>query len=42
MHVDGAQVWGAMDLDLKSLDVDSFSASAHKWYMGPKEVGLLV
>lgn len=41
VHVDGAQVWGAMDLDLKSLDVDSFSASAHKWYMGPKEVGLL-
>jgi len=41
VHVDGAQVWGAMDLDLASLDVDSFSASAHKWYMGPKEVGLL-
>ena len=41
VHVDGAQVWGAMDLDLKALDVDSFSASAHKWYMGPKEVGLL-
>ena len=41
VHVDGAQVWGAMSLDLKALDVDSFSASAHKWYMGPKEVGLL-
>ena len=41
VHVDGAQVWGAMNLDLKSLDVDSFSASAHKWYMGPKEVGML-
>ncbi len=41
VHVDGAQVWGAMDLDLKLLDVDSFSASAHKWFMGPKEVGLL-
>ena len=41
VHVDGAQVWGAMSLDLKELDVDSFSASAHKWYMGPKEVGLL-
>jgi isopenicillin-N epimerase len=41
VHVDGAQVWGAMDLDLAALDVDSFSASAHKWYMGPKEVGLL-
>ena len=41
VHVDGAQVWGAMNLDLKALDVDSFSASAHKWFMGPKEVGLL-
>jgi selenocysteine lyase/cysteine desulfurase len=41
VHVDGAQVWGAMSLDLKDLDVDSFSASAHKWYMGPKEAGVL-
>ncbi len=42
VHLDGAQTWGAMALDLKDLDVDSYSASAHKWYMGPKEVGLLV
>ena len=41
VHVDGAQVWGAMALDLRDLNVDSFSASAHKWFMGPKEVGLL-
>jgi len=41
VHVDGAQTWGAMALDLKALGVDSFSASAHKWYMGPKETGLL-
>tara|TARA_B100001057_G_scaffold217961_2_gene218114 strand:- start:1012 stop:2262 length:1251 start_codon:yes stop_codon:yes gene_type:complete len=41
VHVDGAQSWGALDLDLKKLKVDSFSASAHKWYMGPREVGLL-
>lgn len=41
VHLDGAQTWGAMDLDLAALGVDSFSASAHKWYMGPKEVGLL-
>lgn len=41
VHVDGAQTWGAMALDLRALDVDSYSASAHKWYMGPKEVGLL-
>lgn len=42
VHLDGAQSWGAMALDLMDLDVDSYSASAHKWYMGPKEVGLLV
>ncbi|MDO9521248.1 MAG: aminotransferase class V-fold PLP-dependent enzyme [Pseudohongiella sp.] len=41
VHVDGAQTWGAMELDLKALDVDSFTASAHKWFMGPKETGLL-
>ncbi len=41
VHVDGAQTWGAMALDLHDLDVDSFSGSAHKWFMGPKEVGLL-
>ena len=41
VHVDGAQSWGALDLNLTALDVDSFSASAHKWYMGPREVGLL-
>jgi isopenicillin-N epimerase len=41
VHVDGAQTWGAMALDLKALGMDSFTASAHKWYMGPREVGLL-
>ena len=42
VHLDGAQSWGAMAVDLNDLDVDSYSASSHKWYMGPKEVGLLV
>ena len=41
VHVDGAQVWGAMPLDLAELGIDSFSASSHKWFMGPKEVGVL-
>ena len=40
-HVDGAQSWGVHALDLAAVDCDSFSGSAHKWYMGPKEVGLL-
>lgn len=41
IHVDGAQTWGAVDIDLGRVDCDSFSASAHKWFMGPREVGLL-
>ncbi len=41
VHLDGAQTWGAMDLDLRALGVDAYTASAHKWFMGPKEVGLL-
>jgi isopenicillin-N epimerase len=41
LHVDGAQTWGASHIDLRALGVDSYSASAHKWFCGPKEVGLL-
>ena len=41
VHVDGAQSWGALQLDLAALDCDSFTGSAHKWFVGPKEVGLL-
>lgn len=41
IHVDGAQTWGAIDIDLRATDCDSFSGSAHKWYMGPREVGML-
>lgn len=41
VHVDGAQTWGVLDLDLRALGFDSFAASAHKWFMGPREVGLL-
>lgn len=40
-HVDGAQTWGASAINLRAVGCDSFSASAHKWFMGPKEVGLL-
>ena len=40
-HVDGAQSWGASVLNLHDMGCDSFSASAHKWFMGPKEVGIL-
>lgn len=41
VHVDGAQVWGALRLNLRELGCDSYSASAHKWFLGPKEAGLL-
>ncbi|MDE2655764.1 MAG: aminotransferase class V-fold PLP-dependent enzyme [Gemmatimonadota bacterium] len=41
VHVDGAQSWGALDVDLRRLGCDSYSASAHKWFMGPKEAGVL-
>jgi selenocysteine lyase/cysteine desulfurase len=41
IHVDGAQTWGAVAIDLGKLGCDSFSGSAHKWFMGPREVGIL-
>lgn len=40
-HVDGAQTFGATVRDLYALGCDSYSASAHKWFMGPKEAGVL-
>ncbi len=41
VHVDGAQTWGAFDLDLREMGCDSFSASAQKWFVGPREAGIL-
>jgi isopenicillin-N epimerase len=40
-HVDGAQTWGAFHVNLAELGCDSYSASAHKWFLGPREVGPL-
>jgi isopenicillin-N epimerase len=39
--VDGAQTFGSHVLDLPDLGCDFFTGSAHKWFMGPKEVGIL-
>lgn len=39
--VDGAQTFGALKLDLHDLGCDFFTASSHKWFVGPKEAGLL-
>jgi len=41
VHVDGAQTWGALKVNLRELDCDSYAASAHKWFIGPKEAGVL-
>ena len=41
VHLDGAQSWGALDVDLRELGCDSYTASSHKWFMGPKEAGVL-
>ncbi len=40
-HVDGAQTFGALPLNLRDMGCDSYSSSAHKWFMGPKEAGAL-
>jgi len=41
VHVDGAQTWGALRVNLREMGCDSYSASSHKWFVGPKEAGLL-
>ncbi len=39
--VDGAQSAGAMPVDVKAMGCQAYSASGHKWLMGPKGTGLL-
>jgi selenocysteine lyase/cysteine desulfurase len=41
VHLDGAQSWGALRINLRELGCDSYAASSHKWFVGPKEVGIL-
>ena len=41
MHLDGAQTFGALNVNLSEIGCDSYSASAHKWLMGPLEAGIL-
>jgi selenocysteine lyase/cysteine desulfurase len=40
-HVDGAQSFGALQINLREIGCDSYAASAHKWSMGPLEAGIL-
>jgi selenocysteine lyase/cysteine desulfurase len=39
--VDGAQTFGALNLDLHEMGCDFFTASSHKWFVGPKEAGVM-
>ena len=39
--LDGAQTFGALDVDLGAIGPDFFTGSAHKWPCGPKECGVL-
>ena len=39
--VDGAQSFGLKDINLKELGCDFYTASTHKWLMGPLENGIL-
>src|SRR5215469_15610697 len=41
VHLDGAQTWGFLKIDLQDIGPDSFTGSSHKWLCGPKQVGLL-
>ncbi len=40
-HVDGAQSFGALDVNVAAIGCDSYAGSAHKWFMGPLEAGVL-
>lgn len=39
--VDGAQAPGMLDVDLKKMGCDFYTASAHKWLFAPKGTGIL-
>jgi len=41
VHLDGAQSFGALKVNLSNIGCDSYSGSAHKWMMGPLEAGVL-
>lgn len=39
--VDGAQTFGALKLNLHDMGCDFYTGSSHKWFVGPKEAGVL-
>ncbi len=42
IHIDGAQSWGSLRVDLDAIGCDSFAASGHKWLCGPRGTGVLM
>ena len=40
-HIDGAQTFGSHVVDLHDMGCDFYTGSSHKWFVGPKEVGIL-
>ena len=40
-HVDGAQTFGSQVVNLHDIGCDFYTGSSHKWFVGPKEVGVL-
>lgn len=38
---DGAQAPGMVNVNVKSMGVDAYAASGHKWILGPKETGFV-
>jgi selenocysteine lyase/cysteine desulfurase len=40
-HIDGAQTFGSHVVNLRAIGCDFFTGSAHKWFCGPKEAGVL-
>ena len=41
IHIDGTMTWGARAVNLSSPHCHSFTSSSHKWFLGPKETGIL-
>ena len=41
IHIDGAQSWGSVDINLGAIRCDGFSSSGHKWLCGPHGSGIL-
>lgn len=40
-HIDGAQTFGSQVVNLHDISCDFYTGSSHKWFIGPKEVGIL-